>query len=61
MKRRCTCGGTIRKLSSPKPGAVQVGSRLTTHIVLTHQCERCDCQYGTPAPPAKENTPDGNQ
>jgi hypothetical protein len=59
MKRRCKCGGTIRKLSSPKPGAVQVGSRLTTMITLTHQCERCDTQYGTPVP--KEKSSNGNQ
>jgi hypothetical protein len=59
VKRRCSCGGTIRKFSSPKPGAVQVGSRLTTPIVLTHACEKCDTQYGTPA--VKEKQTDGNQ
>lgn len=72
MKRRCLhCGGTIRKLSSPKPGQVQIGPRLTTPIVLTHACEKCACQYGQEvtlarneakkAMPPKENPSDDNQ
>ncbi len=61
MKHKCACGGTIRKFSSPKPGAVQIGSRLSTPIVLTHACEKCDTQYGVPRAPTKEKQTNGDQ
>lgn len=58
MKRNCVCGGKIRKWTTPKPGRIQIGPRLSLAVVLTHQCERCNCFYGAEAPPKEKQTDD---
>ena len=61
MKRKCHCGGTIRKLSSFKPGRIQIGPRLSTPVVLSHQCDKCNTFYGSESAVLKEIKPNANQ